>query len=396
MQVTSRNLSTLPDGMHRLERGVYLKVQGKTRAFVFRYLFNNKRRDIGLGGINQTLTGVRAKATKYRSLLAAGIDPREQKDAELAEQQASTAEADTLRHIPTFGQFYRGAIKHLAYVRQWRGPHTERAWWQQVEDYLLPSLKNIRLDDITPTVVADTLRPIWGEDKGRRTLNKLHGILNYARTLGHVDRNYAEWAGCLDGLLPARAALQRGTAETHYAAVPAAELRDVVRALRNEDTIGAKCVLFGILTVCRNTEFRLAEWREFDFDEKTFSVPPCRRKDGKPEPHVVPLSDQAVELIQSLPWLCDAVFTANPPRPLTSATALHAIKRSCGKPITMHGVRSSFSDWCARNGKNFLVSEKCLMHSVGGKVFMAYQRDNLLEQRRVLLQEWADFLYGED
>ena len=62
----------------------------------------------------------------------------------------------------------------------------------------------------------------------------------------------------------------------------------------------------------------------------------------------------------------------------------------------MHGVRSSFSDWCARNGKNFLVSEKCLMHSVGGKVFMAYQRDNLLEQRRVLLQEWADFLYGED
>ena len=60
----------------------------------------------------------------------------------------------------------------------------------------------------------------------------------------------------------------------------------------------------------------------------------------------------------------------------------------------MHGCRSTFSDWCAQNGKNFLVSEKCLMHAVGGAVFMAYQRDDLLEQRRVLLQEWADFLLG--
>ena len=396
MQVTSRNLSTLPDGMHRLERGVYLKVQGKTRAFVFRYLFNNKRRDIGLGGINQTLTGVRAKATKYRSLLAAGIDPREQKDAELAEQQASTAEADTLRHIPTFGQFYRGAIKHLAYVRQWRGVHTERQWWYQTEHYLLPKLKNIRLDDITPTVIADTVRPIWDKEKGRRTLDKLHGILAYAKTLGFVDKNNAEWAGCLDGLLPARSAMRRGEAESHYAAVPAEELRALVRTLRDTDRIGAKCVLFGILTVCRNSEFRLAEWGEIDLDERTFSVPPSRRKDGRPEPHIVPLSTQAVDLLKEIPWLCDMVFTATPPKPLSIGTTLDAIKRYCDRPITMHGVRSSFSDWCARNNKNFLVSEKCLMHNVGGKVFMAYQRDNLLDQRRKLLQEWADFLYGED
>ena len=48
------------------------------------------------------------------------------------------------------------------------------------------------------------------------------------------------------------------------------------------------------------------------------------------------------------------------------------------------------------NDKPFIVSEMCLMHAVGGKVFMAYQRDDLLEKRRKLLQEWADFLYGED
>lgn len=395
MQVTSRNLSTLPDGMHRLERGVYLKVQGKTRAFVFRYLFNGKRRDIGLGGVNQTLTAVRAKATKLRSLLAAGVDPREQKDAERAEQQAITAEADTLRRIPTFGQFYKDAIKHLAYVRQWRGVFTERGWWQQTEDYLIPTLKNIRLDDITPAMIAKTLQPIWGQEKGRRTLEKLHGLLGYAKTLGYVDKNCAEWAGGLDGLLPARSAMRRGEAEKHHAAVPASELRDVVKVLRDTANIGAKCALFGILTVCRNSEFRLAEWGEFNFDEKTFSVPPCRRKDGKPEPHIVPLSTQAVDLIKSLPWLCDAVFTAYPPRPLCGAATLDSVKRACDKPITMHGVRSSFSDWCARNDKNFLVSEKCLMHSVGGKVFMAYQRDDLLDQRRVLLQEWADYLYGQ-
>ena len=64
------------------------------------------------------------------------------------------------------------------------------------------------------------------------------------------------------------------------------------------------------------------------------------------------------------------------------------------KPATLHGTRSTFSDWCANNDKNFLVSEKCLMHAVGGKVFMAYQRDDLLDKRRQLLQEWADFLLG--
>lgn len=396
MQVTARNLTTLPNGMHRLERGVYLKVQGKTRAFVFRYLFNGKRRDIGLGGINQTLTTIRAKATKMRSLLAAGIDPREQKDAERAESEASTKEADKLRHIPTFGQFYSDAIKHLAYVRQWRGQYTEQLWWQQTKDYLLPSLKNVRLDDITPSVIAETLRPIWGQDKGRRTLDKLHGILGYAKTLGFVEKNNAEWTGCLDGLLPARSAMRRGEAESHYAAVSAEELRSVVRTLRETNLIGAKCVLFGILTVCRNSEFRLAEWGEIDFDEKTFSVPPCRRKDGRPESHIVPLSTQAIELLKEIPWLCDTVFTASPPRPLSIGTTLDAIKRYSQKPITMHGVRSTFSDWCARNDKNFLVSEKCLMHSVGGKVFMAYQRDTLLDQRRKLLQEWADYLYGEE
>lgn len=61
-------------------------------------------------------------------------------------------------------------------------------------------------------------------------------------------------------------------------------------------------------------------------------------------------------------------------------------------PITVHGTRSTFSDWCAKNNKNFLVSEKQLMHAVGNEVFRAYQRDDLLEQRRVLMQEWADYL----
>lgn len=60
--------------------------------------------------------------------------------------------------------------------------------------------------------------------------------------------------------------------------------------------------------------------------------------------------------------------------------------------MTLHGMRSTFSDWGAKNEKNFLVSEKQLMHAVGNNVFRAYQRDDLLEQRRKLMQEWADYL----
>ena len=103
-----------------------------------------------------------------------------------------------------------------------------------------------------------------------------------------------------------------------------------------------------------------------------------------------------VKNAQSIPKESKYVFTVNGRTPICKDTPLKFLKRHSPWPITMHGCRSTFSDWCAENEKNVLVSEKCLMHVGGDKVFRAYQRSDLMNQRRQLLQEWADFLWGEE
>lgn len=59
----------------------------------------------------------------------------------------------------------------------------------------------------------------------------------------------------------------------------------------------------------------------------------------------------------------------------------------------MHGMRSTFRDWCAESGVSEIVAEKCLMHAVGTEVQQAYQRSDLLDQRRVVMQQWTDYLF---
>ena len=66
--------------------------------------------------------------------------------------------------------------------------------------------------------------------------------------------------------------------------------------------------------------------------------------------------------------------------------------RLLGRAVTMHGCRSTFRDWAAEKGIDHVVAEKCLMHTVGSKVVQAYQRTDLFQQRKVVMQQWADVI----
>lgn len=70
--------------------------------------------------------------------------------------------------------------------------------------------------------------------------------------------------------------------------------------------------------------------------------------------------------------------------------------RHLGYEVTMHGMRSTFRDWCAGTKQDWVASEKALSHSVGSKVTQAYLRTDMLEERRIIMQQWADFLFGEN
>ena len=154
-------------------------------------------------------------------------------------------------------------------------------------------------------------------------------------------------------------------------------------------------MLFTALTASRISESVKAKWSEVDFESAVWSVPPERRKDGKSYPHRVPLSSQAIELLKGIdrtssPFIFQSRMTNSN---LAPDSVRKYLKKISGDPnATSHGMRSTFRDWCADNGQDRVLAEKSLMHSVGNSVEQAYQRSDLLDLRRPLMQEWGDFL----
>lgn len=390
MTINAKTVKTLPNGTHRLERGVYLRVQNEKRFWIYRYSIDKKRRDIGLGDVDTPIATVRAKAATLKQLVARGIDPMERK-AQYQAEQDERAEIAKKQSI-LFKNFYLSTLEAIGEQRKWQSPKELPRAVSQIVRYVLPVFGDCSVYAVTPKDVINALTPVWEQPLGQMIQIRLKQIFARAIVEGIRDDNPADWSN-LEAFLPSRKSIKKGKEERHYSAVSAEELRNVAKKLSQGKTAVKWCLLFGLLTVCRGSEFCKAEWEEVSFEDRTLSIPPSRRKDKKPYPFLVPLSNQAMRILERLPKKSKFVFQAKRQGLSVSVSGMiKCIREQSGFPITIHGTRSTFSDWCANNNKNFLVSEKCLMHNVGGAVFMAYQRDDLLEKRRELLQEWADYI----
>lgn len=394
-KIVTINLDTipyLPEGIHRYERGLYVRVTKTSRFWLLKYTCNGKRREMGLGSaIDQSLDAVRAKANRYRVMIDDGVDPLNV----LAEKKEQQKKEEKKAKMPTFAEYAPKALERILFVRQFRGKNTESGWRHTIAFLSDGPLGKRRLDSITKDDIAIVIQPVWVSKPrtGRDLLNRLNGIFNVAKSEGLIEKNPAEWVGGLDALLPAMGKVRSILVpEKHHAALSAEDLRSVVQELWKVDRVNALAIVFGALTVGRANEYLGGKWSEVNLNDGTFNVPPERRKDGKNESFTVPLSRQAKALIRRLDTSSEFLFSGPSGNRVSYSYIIASIKATTDKPVTLHGMRSTFSDWCAHNEKNFLVSEKCLMHAVGNSVFRAYQRDDLLDQRRVLMQEWADFL----
>ena len=389
MAITAKTVKTLPNGTHRLERGVYLRVRDTQRIWMLRYMLNGRRRELSLGGVETSLDQVRAMAASLKAMIARGVDPLSERDKR-KEEEAQRQEQERKESV-LFRDFYEPALRFTAEHRKWAGKYylsTRLSWMLR---YAVPTIGDKPVYSITAQDVAEVLSPVWEKAFADDLRIALSFIFRRAVALELREDDPAEWKA-LERYLPSRAVMKKGKAEGHRAAVDATTLREVVKALIEKNSATALALVFGVLTVLRAREFCESKWTEISLEDKTLSVPPERRKDKKTSPFVVPLSAQAMRILEFMPRVCEYVFSVDSKQPVARCGLLYRIQSLCDQPITVHGTRSTFSDWCAKNDKNFLVSEKCLMHSVGGAVFMAYQRDDLLDKRRELLQEWADYI----
>lgn len=384
-KVTAKNIFTLPEGRHSVAPNLNLRVRDGKRTYVLRYCIGGKRKDKHLGSANElSLTEAKRLADKLRSELAEGKLPRTARD-KLAEK---LKEADA----PTFEKYALEAIEKIASVRVWKNAKHKAQWFATVRAYAFPVLGKKKLSEIKKTDVLEVLRPIWSTktETASRVRGRLENIFSYAVTDGLMEFNPAIWRGNLDRDLPPPSKIQ---IVEHHEAMPLEVLQEKISCFYPADTRTRQVILFTILTASRVGESVPARWDEIDWENRIWSVPPERRKDQKPYPHRVPLSDQAMELLNSIERKGEEIFCLKADDLGSRYSLAHLLQRITKTTATMHGFRSTFRDWAAENGVPDTIAEKCLMHVTGNAVVQAYQRSDLLEQRREVMQAWADAVF---
>lgn len=375
----------VPEGLHRVERGLYTRKRGGRASWLFIFTIGGRRREVSLGHVDELgITAARSQVAKMRALVEQGIDPV----AHRREARKSFAEAPA--PVYRFSQLLEDALPVIETAKHWRNPKSRAQWRSSLVTYALPVLGELEVEAITRDDILSVLRPIWEEktETASRVRMRLEALFSYAIATGKLaEQNPALWKGNLELFLPPAHRVKR---VEHFEALPAAEIREMLEQTKWSDPpVGWAAIAFGALTASRANEFTAARWSEIDFDAAVWSCP--RRKDGKDYPHRVPLSAQALELLRRLPQDGDYVFPSpqRPGAPLHKYTPRVLIIKRCGAG-TMHGFRSSFRDWAAETGVDRVLAEKSLMHATGGAVEQAYQRSDLLEQRRPVMQAWAD------
>lgn len=365
--------------------GLQLRVRDTgTRYWVLRVRVAGKRHDIGLGPYPEvSVASAREQAAAIRSATREGLDP-------LAERR--TAKAATLSALAKSVTFDECAERYLSSkTKEFSSPKHAAQWASTLATYASPVIGKLPVDAIELPHIVRTLDPIWltKTETAKRLRGRIESVLSWATVSGfRSGDNPARWRGNLDVILQAPSKVSE---VAHHRALPWKAVPGFMADLRRMDGMGAKALEFGILTGSRSGEVRGATWSEIDVAERLWSVPGSRMKTGRP--HTVPLSDDAIALLQSLPRFAGSefVFPAIRGGKLSDMT-LSAVCRRMGADAVPHGFRSSFRDWCAESTSYpHEVAEMALAHAVGSAVERAYRRGDLLEKRRRLMDDWARF-----
>jgi len=242
-------------------------------------------------------------------------------------------------------------------------------------------------------LVRDALAPIWLKipDTSRRILQRITAVLDYA----HIQN----WRPEETSLRTVVKGLPRQTDRgSHFEAMDYGEVPPFVQRLIDEPTTVSRDALrFLIYTAARSNEVRGATWSEIDLEKGIWSVPAERMKARIA--HQVPLSPQAVDLLRSY-WAArrsnDAiVFSAKGTKPLSDMTLTKALRTMGVTDATVHGFRSSFTDWSSeRTNYPKEVADKALAHQIPDQVEAAYRRTVFFDKRRKLMMLWANYLHG--
>ncbi len=391
IRITQKNIGVAPNGLHRLDDCLYLRVTDSGRSFVFRYQKDGKRKDVGLGSAAKvTIARAREIALKLRTDIAQGIEPPPKKKAE---RPAAPVEVKRER---TFNEIYAEAIEVTRQSRQWKSNAMQKDWISSIERFACPVIGDKALSKVSREDIVTILEPIWYKQTptAARLRARIEQVFSYALFKHEYEgQNPALWRGNLDMLLPMSAKIHT---RKHHEAITLEEAKRVAPLMWKTAHITDLAILFILLTALRRTEVIQMLWGEVKFDERTFYVAPERRKIFRDYPHRVPLSDQALLLLRFVRSLgrkdCDKVFESRfvKDSSIKGDFLPRVLSAYVGRRVTVHGCRATFRMWAEDAQEDVAAAEYEMMHENPSEVVRAYQRSDLLDRRRVLMQKWAD------
>ncbi|MFZ2291283.1 MAG: integrase arm-type DNA-binding domain-containing protein [Corynebacterium casei] len=367
--------------------GLYLEIRPTgTKLWRLRYRIDGKENVFAIGGYPEIgLADARDAREKAKPLIRQGIHPSHNRQAERLANSAANAN--------TFEAVAGEWIKKKA-------PSWTPYYLRQVERFMaadvFPFVGKLPIRNVSAAHLLEILNRIEG--RGAVTVALLvrqwsSAVFRYAVATLRAD---ADPAAALKG------AIQRPRVQ-HHKPLTRDQIAEFSKALEQYGGYRATVIALRLmlLTFVRTVELRRAEWNEFDLDRAEWRIPAERMK--MREPHLVPLSTQAVELLREL-----ATHTGgrrqlfpnlrNPSECMTATTLNRALERMGfnGKDsigFSAHGFRATASTMLNEMGFRADVIERQLAHAERNKVRASYNQAEYLEERRQMMQAWAEYLH---
>lgn len=385
--------------------GLYLQTTaGGGKSWLLRTMVGTKRREIGLGAYPKvTLAMAHDKARISKDAIDDGRDPVQEKRAKRAalitEQLRNLTFADAVGRYMESGRVQ--ALRHDWQRDEWRTTLT---------NYAVPHIGRMLVEDVGLADVKRVLIPIWSEKRATATKvrGRVEAVLAWAIDAGHrqnvtnpaTKESLSQWIKD-----------QGDNESSNRPAVRIDRMAAWFEAVGREGGMAAQALRFLALTAVRIDNVLTMSWDDLDRKARRWTIPAAKMK-GKAKdrrPHVVPLSDAALALLDGLERREGVALVFPSPRDseLSNAAvgkimrAVHDkddigfVDRDSGERAVPHGLRSSFKTWAKDIGEfDNHLSEIALSHKVGDATQQAYDRADMIEKRRVMMAAWADWCEG--
>lgn len=362
--------------------GLYLEVvPSGSRYWRMKYRFNGKEKRLAFGVYPAvSLAQARALRDEAKKKLAEGIDP-----------SFAKKEEKLVRDVQLNNTFQAVALEwHGTKVNRWSEGYASDIIEAFNKD-IFPYIGQQPVNEIKPLVLLNVLRRMESRgatEKAKKVRQRCSEVFRYAIVTGRAEYNPAA------DLTSAMS----GHESKHYPFLTVEELPDFFKALAGYT--GSPLVVLAarllILTGVRTGELRGAFWSEFDLEKAVWEIPAERMKMKRP--HLVPLSTQALEIVQQLKGMTGQyplIFPGrNDPRKTMSEASINQVFKRIGYTgkVTGHGFRHTMSTILHEQGFNSAWIETQLAHVDKNAIRGTYNHAQYLEGRREMMQWYGDFI----